>query len=172
MTYLVNHIGQHTLNLIWIDQVTAAHTNSSLKLGNGNSCTTDRGGVTIFWLIKSTSDKDLTKEVTQGDISTSFKGKINTSLDKFSFAMLQSLVKGLKVAGFNASSKREEEVLQSRVILEEGFRREDVAGKETARNEVGEDSSVIKSANIFELQWLVLTPIARKRLYGTVAMLR
>lgn len=47
-----------------------------------------------------------------------------------------------------------------------------MAGKETARNEVGEDSSVIKSANMFELQWLVLTLIARKRLYGTVAMLR
>lgn len=60
LTYFVNHIGQHALDFIRVDHMTASHANCSLELGYRYSRTTNWGCLALFWFIKAASNEDLT----------------------------------------------------------------------------------------------------------------
>lgn len=99
VTYFVYHVGYQALHLIRIDRLsTTAHSNGSLKFGERYTCAPNRGGGLLFGLLESASEEYLAKEITQGNITTPLQSKVDSTLNKLIFTLLECEIEGSQVS--------------------------------------------------------------------------
>jgi hypothetical protein len=174
VTYFVNHVGDEALDLIRINQVsTTAHADSSLELGDRNTCTPHGDRLAVLQLVESTGDKDFAQEISQGNVATSLQSQVYTSLHKLVLPLLQGQVERPEVASLDALRQRGEELLQAGVRLQKCLRRQDVTRKQPAGNEICEyPPERVSNKSPCRYGRLYCTPGCSLHFYGTAAKLR
>lgn len=118
-----------------------AETDGCCEFGNGNSGSAHLWRPFRLGFLKSTGEEYFAQQVTQGNVSPALQREIDAALHKFVFSFLESKIEGVKLAPFDVSGERQEELLQARVRLEQLLGGEGVRCQEMTRDEVRQDHS-------------------------------
>lgn len=82
---------------------------------------------------------------------SSLERQVDPSFHELILALFESFIEGVQVAFLDASSQRQEELLQVRVRLQQFLCREGMGGEEMTWDKVGQDQSIWRS--VPELSW-------------------
>ncbi len=142
MTHLINHVGEEALHLVSIQCLLTPKTDGRGELGDGNPGSANRRRARLLRLVVPASDKHFAQKIAQRDVATTLQRQIDAPLDELLLPLLESEVEGVELAFLDAPAEGQEELLQTRIGLQELLARECVGRKEMAWDKVGEDQSV------------------------------